>query len=78
MTATATSKLPTNERPIIFDPDLAGAVEDQLRPYTGKALERAQAAVRRVASGAAQGTFSDLVAAYGTAIKQAVGNKGDD
>ena len=78
MTTTATSKLPTNERPIILDPDLAAAVEDLLQPYTGKNLERAQAAVRKVASGATQGTFSDLVAAYAAAIKGAVGGKGDD
>lgn len=78
MTATATSKLPMNDRPIIIDPDLAAAVEELLRPYTGKMLERAQAAVRRVANGAAQGTFSDLVDAYRAAIKGAVGDKGDD
>lgn len=78
MTATASSKLPMNERPIILDPDLAAAVEDLLAPYTGKALERAQAAVRKVASGAMQGTFSDLVDAYHKAIRGAVGHRGDD
>ena len=78
MTATATTKLPMNDRPIINDPDLAAAVEDLLRPYNGKTLERAQTAVRKVATGATQGTFSDLVDAYAAAIKGAVGNKGDD
>lgn len=78
MTAIATSKLPTNERPIILDPDLAAAVEDLLRPYNGQRLERAQAAVRKVASGATQGTFSDLVDTYAAAIKGVVGGKGDD
>jgi hypothetical protein len=77
MTATAISKLPMNERPIITDPDLAAAVEEMLAPYTGRALERAQAAVRRVAMGATQGTFGDLVEAYRKAIKSAVNDKGD-
>lgn len=77
MTATAISKLPTNERSVIQDPDLAAAVEELLRPYGGKSLERAQGAVRKVATGATQGTFSDLVEAYRSAIKGAVGDKGD-
>lgn len=69
----ATTKLPTDSRALIRDPELAAAVEKLLRPYSGERLERAQAAVRAVRSGPAQGTFHELVATYGAAIQKAVG-----
>lgn len=77
MTATLT-KLPTSTRPLIVDTDLAAAVEGLLAPYSGKALERAQAAVRRVNASSTQGPFSAMVAAYKTAITAAVGKEGSD
>lgn len=70
---TTATKLPTDSRPLVRDPDLAAALEEILAPYTGKALERAQQAVRKVRSSAVQGPFSDVVAAYRAAIDQAVG-----
>jgi FlaG/FlaF family flagellin (archaellin) len=70
--ATMTSKLPTNSRPIIQDPDLAAAIENILEPYNGKALEKAQAAVRKVATSNAQGPFAQVVAAYADAVSAAV------
>jgi hypothetical protein len=73
MTATATSKLPTNDRPIIIDPDLAQAVDALLQPFNGEPLKRAQAAVRKVASSAISVPFSQLVDAYRAEIRQAVG-----
>jgi hypothetical protein len=75
---TATSKLPTNSRPIINDPDLANAVEALLGPYSGKALERAQVAVRKVAASGVQGPWSMIVSAYETEIKRAVGKDAAD
>jgi hypothetical protein len=70
--ATMTSKLPTNSRPIILDPDLAAAIERTLEPYNGKALEKAQAAVRKVATSNVQGPFDQVVAAYESAVLAAV------
>ena len=75
--ATMTTKLPTNERPLILDYDLAAAVERLLAPYEGKRLERAQAAVRQVATSAVQGPFSTVLRAYQAAILAAVGDRGD-
>lgn len=77
MTATMT-KLPTVERPLILDNDLATAVERMLAPYSGKALERAQSAVRKVHGSAVQGPFAAVVTAYEVAIKQAVGKEASD
>jgi hypothetical protein len=77
MTATL-SKLPTSTRPLINDTDLADAVERMLAPYTGKALERAQAAVRRVHGSAVQGPFSTVLAAYQAAVAAAVGKEASD
>jgi hypothetical protein len=70
MTAT---KLPTSSRPLIQDPDLAREVEAMLAPYTGKQLERAQAACRKVHSSAVLGSFSEIRGAYQTAIEKAAG-----
>lgn len=70
MTAT---KLPTDTRPLILDPDLAAAVEAMLTPYEGKKLERAQAACRKVHGSAMLGDYSQIVAAYQSAIDKAVG-----
>ena len=68
---TSLSKLPTVTRPIAMDPDMAAALERRLAPLSGKSLERAQAAVRRVYTGGVQGSFSDLLAAYEGAIDAA-------
>ena len=73
---TMTSKLPTNSRPLINDPDLAAALEALLEPYSGKALERAQVAVRKVATSSVQGPFAVIVDAYAEAVRTAVGDKG--
>lgn len=67
--ATMTSKLPTSDRPLIADRDLAAAVETLLAPLSGARLERAQAAVRKVAGSAAQGPFATVLKAYESAIK---------
>lgn len=72
---TLTSKLPTNDRPLIKDPALVAALDKLLAPLSGKALERAQDAVRRVARSAVQGTFSTIVETYRKAIRGAVGDK---
>jgi hypothetical protein len=72
MTAT---KLPTDSRPLVRDPDLATALEAILEPYTGKALERAQMAIRRVRAGGVQGSFTQIVAAYRAAIDEAAAAK---
>lgn len=66
---TMTSKLPTSDRPLIADRDLAAAVDRLLSPLSGKALERAQAAVRRVAASAVQGPFATVLRAYESAIR---------
>lgn len=66
---TMTSKLPTSDRPLIADRDLAAALEKMLAPFSGAKLEKAQAAVRRVASSAVQGPFSTVLAAYTAALK---------
>lgn len=75
MSAIASSKLPTSDRPLIVDPGLAEAVEGLLAPLSGAKLERAQAAVRTVAASAVQGPFEALVAAYKRAIQRATGDK---
>lgn len=75
---TTLSKLPTADRPLIQDPDLGQAVERLLQPYSGKSLERAQAAVRKVHGSAVQGPFDQVLAAYTVAIKAAVGKEASD
>lgn len=67
--ATMTSKLPTSDRPLIADRDLAAAVDSLLAPLSGTRLERAQAAVRKVAASAVQGPFTTVLKAYEAAIK---------
>jgi hypothetical protein len=73
--ATMTSKLPTSDRPLIHDRDLAAVVEKMLTPLNGAKLDRAQAAVRKVAESAVQGSFDAVVRAYRTAINAATGDK---
>lgn len=70
-----TSKLPTSDRPLIRDRDMAAAIERMLSPLTGQKLDKAQLAVRRVASSATQGPFATVLAAYRTAIDAATGGK---
>lgn len=73
--STADTKLPTDARALVRDPDLAAALERELDPYTGAKLEKAQQAVRKVRASGVQGTFTDVLAAYQAAIKKAVGEK---
>lgn len=75
MTAT---KMPTSDVPLIQDPDVLRAVEHELQPFSGKSLERAQAAVRRVHGSGVMGSFSEIVAAYRTAILAATKGGRDD
>lgn len=77
MSATLT-KLPTTTRPLILDNDLAAAVEQMLAPLSGKTLERAQAAVRRVHASAVQGPYSEVIAAYQSAVTAVVGKEASD
>lgn len=72
---TTTSKLPTSDRPLIRDFDLAVAVEGLLAPLSGKSLERAQAAVRRIAGSAVQGPFGKVLDVYKAAIASAARDK---
>lgn len=69
-----TTKLPTDNRPLVRDPDLAAALERELAPYSGKALERAQTAIRKVRNSGTQGPFSVVLDAYRAAIKNAAGD----
>jgi hypothetical protein len=69
--ATATSKLPRDTRAVRFDPDLAEALEELLQPFTGKALEKAQAAVVQVRRSGFTGGFTELRAEYERAIRAA-------
>lgn len=70
-----TMKLPTDNRPLVRDPDLAAALEAELTPYSGDKLKKAQDAIRRVRQSALQGPFSTVFGAYRTAIEQAVKEK---
>lgn len=69
---TSATTLPTDERPLIQDPDLAAAVEAEMRGLSGKQLDKARAAIRRVHGSGITGQFGELVAAYAAAIRAAV------
>lgn len=69
---TPTSKLPQSTRPLKMDKDLAAALEGFLRPHTGKALERAQAAILQVRASGIALPFDQLVERYEQAIAAAV------
>lgn len=73
--ATMTSKLPTGERPLVLDADLAVMLERMLVPLSGVKLEKAQAAVLATISEGAQGSFSQLAAMFRSAIEDASGSK---
>lgn len=75
MTAT---KMPTSDVPLIQDPDVLRAVDRELQPFSGKSLERAQAAVRRVHGSGIMGSFDQIVAAYRGAIQAATKGGRDD
>lgn len=68
-----TTKMPMIEVPLVKDPYLASALETMLAPYSGKQLEKAQAACRKVFASRIEGSFDFIVAAYQTAIDEAVG-----
>lgn len=57
-------KLPTIERPLITEPVIANALEKHLTPYTGKALERRQHAIRQLHASGIVGTIDELIGAY--------------
>jgi molybdate-binding protein len=65
------TKLPTDTRPLVRDPDLARELEKELRPYSGEKLERAQDAIRQVRGSGIQGMFDQVLAAYKAAIDKA-------
>lgn len=70
----STTKVPTDERPLVQDPDLAAALERELRPLNGERLERAQAAVRTVRNSGLVGTFDQVLEVYRAAITKAAGS----
>lgn len=72
------SKLPTSSTPLIRDPDLSAAVESMLTPFSGKALEAAQSAVRRVHASGVQGMYSDIVEAYRKGVADATAKAKSD
>lgn len=65
------SKLPTVERPLIQDPNMAAALERDLAPFHGKSLERRQSAIRSVFASGVIGTTDQLLAAYRAAMDKA-------
>lgn len=65
------SKLPHDSKPIRLDPDLAAFLENELKPYSGKALEWAQAAILEVRSSGFVGAWAELTARYREAIREA-------
>lgn len=67
-----TTKLPTIEVPLVKDPELAATLEAMLSPYSGKQLEKAQNACRKVFASRIEGSFSQIIAAYQTAIDEAL------
>lgn len=72
MSSVTASPLPTNELPLIRDPDLAAAVERELKGLKGPKLERAQAAIRRVHGSGITGQFGEILDAYQKAIRAAI------
>lgn len=71
MMTTATSKLPRDTRAVRFDPNLAEALEEMLKPFSGKALEKAQGAVLTVRRSGFTGSFEQLLTKYEHAITAA-------
>lgn len=67
------SKLPMESRPLKLAPEVTRAVEELLKPLTGKKLESAQAAVLAVYQSRQQMTLEQWVAAYSNAIQAAIG-----
>lgn len=72
MTSATASALPANELPLIRDPDLAAAVEAELKGLSGRKLERAQSAIRQVHGSGITGQFGEILSAYQQAIRAAV------
>lgn len=69
---TTASHLPVDERPLIQDPDLAHAIEMEMKGLSGKQLEKAHAAIRKVRNSGVSGQFGQLVSAYTEAIRAAI------
>lgn len=72
MSSATASPLPTNELPLIRDPDLAAAVETELKGLSSAKLVRAQAAIRRVHGSGVTGQFGEILFAYQAAIRAAI------
>lgn len=64
--------LPTENRAISMDPELASEVEKLLKPLKGKDLEAARVAVGKVHRSPVSGSFGEILAAYKEAIDEAV------
>lgn len=69
-----TTALPTEDRPIQLDPELSSKVEEMLKPYSGRKLEAARAAVLKVYKSGFAGSFGAILGKYETAIEEAVGD----
>lgn len=69
----ATATLPEGE--LVRDPDLNAALKAVLGEYTGKAWDRAYAAIRTVRASGLLGSYSELLTAYTKAIREAVKEK---
>jgi len=67
------SKLPMESRPLRLAPDVAKAIEERLRPLSGKKLEQAQDAILVVYQSGQQMTTEQWIAAYESAIITALG-----
>lgn len=63
--------LPTEQRPIRMDPELAEQVDALLKPFSGEKLDRAQAAVMKVYESGATGSFGEILERYEAAIEDA-------
>lgn len=60
-------------RPLRLAPDVAKAIEERLRPLSGKKLEQAQDAILVVYQSGQQMTTEQWIAAYESAIITALG-----
>ncbi len=67
------SELPTEQRPIRMDPELAEAIEERIKAVKPSKRDDARTAVMAVYHSGTQGTFHDVLSAYDAAIAEAVG-----
>lgn len=64
--------LPTEQRPLRMDPDLAKQVDGILKKYKGDDLEKAHQGVMKVYHSGQSGGFHEIVERYREAIEEAV------